>query len=86
MKIVVAMSGGVDSSVAAALLHATGHEVIGISTWTEAMPSAIYLRPWAVLRSSSLTGSQTCVYLGLPSAPLMNLDRPSRVVYSRASA
>ena len=31
MKIVVAMSGGVDSSVAAALLAEQGHEVIGIS-------------------------------------------------------
>ncbi|MDP2306982.1 MAG: tRNA 2-thiouridine(34) synthase MnmA [Pseudomonadota bacterium] len=30
MRIVVAMSGGVDSSVAAALLHEQGHEVIGI--------------------------------------------------------
>jgi tRNA-specific 2-thiouridylase len=31
MRIVVAMSGGVDSSVAAALLAAQGHEVIGLS-------------------------------------------------------
>jgi len=31
MKIVVAMSGGVDSSVAAALLAERGHEVIGLS-------------------------------------------------------
>lgn len=30
-KIVVAMSGGVDSSTVAALLHAQGHEVIGIT-------------------------------------------------------
>lgn len=30
MKIVVAMSGGVDSSVTAALLHHQGHEVIGV--------------------------------------------------------
>ena len=31
MRIVAAMSGGVDSSVAAALLHEDGHEVVGLS-------------------------------------------------------
>ena len=31
MRIVAAMSGGVDSSVAAALLHEAGHEVVGVT-------------------------------------------------------
>ena len=30
-RILVAMSGGVDSSVAAALLHEAGHEVVGVT-------------------------------------------------------
>ncbi|HMT29713.1 MAG TPA: 7-cyano-7-deazaguanine synthase, partial [Bacteroidia bacterium] len=39
-KILVAMSGGIDSSVAAMMLHEEGYEVVGITmkTWEYAAP------------------------------------------------
>ncbi|MEO0073633.1 MAG: tRNA 2-thiouridine(34) synthase MnmA, partial [candidate division WOR-3 bacterium] len=40
MRVVVAMSGGVDSSVAAALLQQQGHEVIGITLHLYDLPRA----------------------------------------------
>lgn len=40
MRFVVAMSGGVDSSVAAALLKEQGHEVIGLAMKTHDLPAA----------------------------------------------
>ncbi|MFM7572702.1 MAG: 7-cyano-7-deazaguanine synthase, partial [Snowella sp.] len=32
-KVVVGLSGGVDSSVAAAVLHRQGYEVVGLTLW-----------------------------------------------------
>jgi tRNA-specific 2-thiouridylase len=40
MKVLVAMSGGVDSSVAAALLRADGHEVTGVHMKLSSIPAA----------------------------------------------
>ena len=48
MRVLVAMSGGVDSSAAAALLAAEGHEVVGVSMrvadFSDARPRALLLR------------------------------------------
>lgn len=43
MKILLAMSGGIDSSVVAHMLHAEGHEVIGVrfTLWTDPLAPAL---------------------------------------------
>ena len=49
-RILVAMSGGVDSSVAAALLHQQGHEVVGV--WMRLHDVAAQDGPGAVTPAS----------------------------------
>ena len=52
MRVLVAMSGGVDSSVAAALLHDAGHDVVGatMKLWGgasdsgKAVPQAVQMK------------------------------------------
>ena len=59
MKILVGLSGGVDSSVAALLLKEQGHEVIGatMSIWRErsdldlSYETKKHLYPWCLLRT-----------------------------------
>ena len=56
MKIVVAMSGGVDSSVAAALLAEQGHDVIGVSM-------QLYDQSEGESRTAAVTSFGTCCTL-----------------------
>ncbi len=62
-RIVVGMSGGVDSSVAALLLHRAGHEVIGVfmNNWEETGEDGVCTaeRDWADVRS-------VCDTIGIP--------------------
>ena len=57
MRIVVGMSGGVDSSVAALLLKRAGHEVIGVfmNNWEEEDENGVCTseRDWADVRAVS---------------------------------
>ena len=63
MRIVVGMSGGVDSSVAALLLKRAGHEVIGVfmNNWEEEDENGVCTseRDWADVRA-------VCARIGIP--------------------
>ncbi len=54
-RIVVAMSGGVDSSVAAARLREEGRDVVGIT---------LRLEPWRVRTQRVVAGSPALVWRG----------------------
>lgn len=63
MKVFIGMSGGVDSSVAAALLKEQGHEVTGVymKNWTQDLPGMKC--PWADDLSDA---KRVAVQLGIP--------------------
>ena len=63
MRVVVGMSGGVDSSVSALLMQRAGHEVIGVfmNNWEEKDPNGVCTseREWADARA-------VCEHIGIP--------------------
>ena len=67
-RVVVAMSGGVDSSVAAALLHREGYEVVGITMrlWTEDDPQALPSARRCCSVEDVDSARRVCQVLGVP--------------------
>ena len=76
-RVVVAMSGGVDSSVAAALLTEQGYEVIGITMrlWTEPRPAQFSGRSQCCGVEDVGDARRVAQQLGIPHYTL-NLERP----------
>ena len=64
-RVLVAMSGGVDSSVAAALLHAEGYDVVGVTMKLFCHGDEVPDRPCCSLDSIN-DARRVCVSLGVP--------------------
>ncbi len=71
-RAVVAMSGGVDSSVAAALLKEKGYEVIGVimKTWSEEVPHGEMTRLGCYRPGDEEDARMVAQILGIPLYPL----------------
>src|SRR5436305_1238634 len=70
MKILLAMSGGVDSSVVAHMLHAQGHELIGVrfTLWQDPLAPAIaqILPSKCCNAQTAARAARTAKTLGIP--------------------
>jgi tRNA-specific 2-thiouridylase len=65
-KIVVAMSGGVDSSLAAALLHEQGHEVIGVTMHLWEGDDERLAESLCCSQEMTESARRVCAQLGIP--------------------
>ncbi|MES2504411.1 MAG: tRNA 2-thiouridine(34) synthase MnmA [Myxococcota bacterium] len=83
MKIVVAMSGGVDSSVAALLLKEQGHEVIGVSLRLAPDDNgSLEKREGRCCSIDDMTDArQVCDRLGIPFYAIDSRDKFKEVVF-----
>lgn len=76
MKVIVALSGGVDSSVAAALLKEQGHQVEGVfmKNWSPLDSQSLTDCPWEVDQADA---EAVCAHLGIPFRSV-NFEREYR--------
>lgn len=78
-RVVVAMSGGVDSSVAAALLVERGYDVIGITMrlWSEETPFGFRHQRRCCSVEDTDDARRVCSVLGIPHY-ILNMEEPFR--------